>query len=272
MPLIMGILNCTPDSFSDGGCFNSIDKALNHSRQMLAEGVDLIDIGGESSKPGALPISAKDEIARVIPIIKVIREESDIAISIDTTKAEVMKAAFEVGASMINDISALNTPETLELAANLQVPICLMHMKGKPQTMQINPQYEQGVIDEINHFFALKINQCLDAGIDFANLILDPGFGFGKTVEQNMRVIKELNQFHKHKLPLMLGVSRKSTIGALLQKPVNERLVGGITIAAYAAMKDVAIIRTHDVAETKQTFRMLEAINGTSENKAGARQ
>ncbi len=259
-PLIMGVLNVTPDSFSDGGRFVKLDHAYQHAQRLIAEGVDIIDVGGESSRPGASPLSCAEELERVIPIIARIREHSDICISIDTYKAEVMREAIKVGANIINDIKALSEPGALETAANLKVPVCLMHMQGLPTTMQENPHYEAGVIDEIQGFFEERIKACLAAGIARENIILDPGFAFGKSVAHNLSIMKRLAEFQKYHLPVLLGVSRKSTIGTILQKEVSERVIGGIAMALFAALQSVAIIRTHDVDETNQALKIIDAI------------
>ncbi len=259
-PLIMGILNITPDSFSDGGRYETTAQAVERALEMINEGADLIDIGGESSRPGALKVSEAEELARVIPVIEKLAATHSICISIDSTKPAVMKAAVEAGAGVINDIHALASKKTRSLIAALKVPVCLMHMRGRPITMQKNPDYELAIEQEINYFFEKRITACLEAGIERHKLILDPGFGFGKTVEHNMQLVKAISCFHKHQLPLMLGVSRKSTIGLVLEKPVEERLIGGLTLAIFAALQKVALIRTHDVSETKQAFKMLEAL------------
>lgn len=259
-PLVMGILNITPDSFSDGGLYLDPAAALHQARTIIAEGADIIDIGGESTKPGAIPVAAEEEIARVIPVIKRLREESDICISIDTSKAAVMRAAVEAGATMINDIAALADKDSIRTAADLGVPVCLMHMHGQPATMQDNPEYSEDIMEEINAFFQARIARCLDAGIHRTNLIIDPGFGFGKTVEHNLRLTANIASFHKHGLPVMLGVSRKSTLGAILNKAVDERLIAGIAMAVYATLQGVALIRTHDVSETNQALAVVEAL------------
>lgn len=260
-PLIMGVLNVTPDSFSDGGNYLKPETALVKAHQMITQGADLIDIGGESSKPGASAVNCNEELARVIPVIKQLRLESEICISIDTTKARVMHEAISAGASMINDISAIRSEESLEMAANLGVPLCLMHMQGTPETMQKSPSYSLNIVDELNLFFEKQINICLAAGIKRQNLILDPGFGFGKTVEHNLELVKGLSEFRKHNRPLMLGVSRKSSLGAILNVKVDKRLAGGLAFAVFAALQGVAIIRTHDVEETNQALTILQAIN-----------
>lgn len=261
LPLIMAIINVTPDSFSDGGCFLNVDKALSHARKLIAEGADILDIGGESSRPGAKPVCVNEELDRVIPLIEKLRQETSIAISIDTTKPDVMQEAIRAGANIINDISALSAPNALNVAARLNVFICLMHMQGNPTTMQISPHYPLGVINEVNHFFDYQITRCLDAGIDKEKLILDPGFAFGKTVRHNMQLVSNLNAFKRHNLPILLGVSRKSTLGYLLNKPVNERLIGSITLSIIAIQNGTNIIRTHDVKETKDALIIMQAID-----------
>ena len=259
-PLIMGVLNVTPDSFSDGGCFVDVENAYHHAQDMIMQGADLIDIGGESSKPGAKPVSLTEELARVIPVIERIRAISDVCLSIDTCKAEVMKAAVMAGATFINDISALTGEGALFVAARLDVPVCLMHMQGVPQSMQDNPHYMNDVVDEINDFFRQRIEACLQTGLRRENIILDPGFGFGKSVSHNLCMVRRLNEFQQHGLPLLLGVSRKSTLGAALQLPVSERLSAGIALAVFAALQGVSIIRTHDVKETYQALQMIQDI------------
>lgn len=265
-PLIMGVLNVTPDSFSDGGLYFQPENALERALQMIGEGADLIDIGGESTRPGAQAISCDEELSRVIPVIQQIRKRSDICISIDTKKAQVMHEAIHAGASIINDISGFQSDRSLAMAVELDVPLCLMHMQGAPQDMQNNPQYTQDVVDEINLFFQQRIETCLAAGIKRKNLILDPGFGFGKTPQHNMRIINQMTKFQQHKLPIMIGVSRKSTLGVILNSSVEKRLAGGLAIAVYSALHGVAMIRTHDIAETNQALTMVQAINEASEN------
>ncbi|MGC1183021.1 dihydropteroate synthase [Legionella sp.] len=259
-PLIMGILNVTPDSFSDGGKFFAMERACEHGFHLITQGADLIDVGGQSSKPGAKAVPTEVELDRVIPVIKHLRANSDICISIDTDKPEVMEAAVDAGANVINDINALEKQGALAMAAKLAVPVCLMHMQGEPQTMQQNPHYSEGVLNEVMKFFVTRIETCLHAGIDKKNLILDPGFGFGKRVEDNLCLVNKLDFFSTLKLPLLLGVSRKSTIGAVLNKEVNDRLIGGIALAVYAALKGVGIIRTHDVDETNQALTLIERV------------
>lgn len=259
-PLIMGVLNVTSDSFFDGGKFLSIDRACEHAFNLIAQGVDLIDIGGESTKPGALQIPLDTELSRVIPVIEQIRFHSDICISIDTYKPETMEAAVQAGANIINDIYALRKEGALAMTAKLAVPVCLMHMQGQPQDMQQNPQYPNGVMAELNQFFVERINACEQAGIERRHLILDPGFGFGKLVKDNLHLICHLDDLKYFNLPILLGVSRKSTIGAVLNMDVGERLIGSLSTAVYAALKGVGILRTHDVSETNQALQMIDAI------------
>ena len=256
----MGVLNITNDSFSDGGNYLDSEKAYEQAMHLINEGADLIDIGGESSKPGALEVPINVELERVVPVIKKIRAVSDICISIDTYKPEIMQAAVEAGANIINDVFALQKEGSLEMAAHLAMPICLMHMQGKPQTMQKNPSYSSGIIPEIMDFFSERIKCCVARGIRKDRLILDPGFGFGKKVADNMLLLKDIASFKQFNLPLLLGVSRKSTIGVLLNKDVNERLIGSVALAVYAALQGVAILRVHDVDETKQALHLINTI------------
>lgn len=259
-PLIMGVLNITPDSFSDAGHFLDHDVALRRVEAMIEQGADIIDVGGESSRPGATTVSSAEELSRVIPVIERIRSMHDICISIDTCKADVMEAAVTAGASFINDINALRGFGALSVAARMDVPVCLMHMQGAPDDMQNNPHYPVDIIDEINQFFHQRIEACEQAGIARDRLILDPGFGFGKTVQHNLQMLKRIVAFQQHALPVLLGVSRKSTLGAVLKKNVLERLPGALATTVFAALNGVSIIRTHDVAETKQALQMLDAI------------
>jgi len=259
-PLIMGVLNITPDSFSDGGAYLKPDKAMVAVRHMIAMGADLIDIGGESSRPGADFVSLDEELARVMPIIEGIRRESDICLSIDTTKAAVMREALSAGVGLVNDISALADPEAVSIVRQFQANLCLMHCQGSPKTMQTSPSYPRGVVEEINDFFAERIAYCVAEGVSRDCLILDPGFGFGKTVVHNLQIIKAFKQFQQHQLPLLLGVSRKSTLGAVLNAPVADRLSAGLTLSVMAGMQGLAMIRTHDVKETKQAMMMMAAV------------
>lgn len=257
----MGILNITPDSFSDGGRFHALEAALIRVEQMLAEGVDIIDIGGESTRPGAASVSVEDELDRVIPVIESIRSRFDVPLSIDTSKPEVMLAAVNAGANLINDVRALQEPGALEACAQLSVPICLMHMQGLPRTMQQNPQYAD-VVEDVCQFFEMRIKACELAGIEQGRLILDPGFGFGKALHHNVHLLKRLDAFSSFKLPLLVGVSRKSMIGALLDdRSVDDRLYGSVAAAVIAVMKGANIIRVHDVQATVDAIKVVKAIH-----------
>lgn len=258
--LVMGILNVTPNSFYDGGRYINPNLAYERAQAMIEQGVDIIDIGGETSKPGAEPVSLNQELDRVIPVIERICASSDICVSIDTCKPAVMQAAVAAGASFINDISALMTDDAVSTAARLDVPVCLMHMKGSPRFMQNAPHYDTNVVAEINDFFKQRIAICLDAGIARDQLILDPGFGFGKSVQHNILLTRQFHTFQQHQLPLLLGVSRKSTLGAILKQTISDRLPGGLALAVFAVTQGASIIRTHDIAETKQALMMLDVI------------
>jgi dihydropteroate synthase len=258
-PRVMGILNVTPDSFSDGGLFTNVDSALQQARKMVEEGAAIIDIGGESTRPGAEAVDEQAELERVIPVIERIARELDIIISIDTSKAAVMKYAVAAGAHMINDVAGLRGTNALTTAASLDVPVCVMHMKGEPRTMQAAPEYEN-VIREVNDFLAERKQACLDAGISDDQIILDPGFGFGKTVQHNLEIIRGLPILMELNMPLLLGVSRKSTIGAILDKPVEERLYGSVALASLAAWSGVKIIRAHDVRATVEALDVVDAV------------
>ena len=255
-PEVMGILNVTPDSFSDGGKFASFDKALAQVAQMISDGADIIDIGGESTRPGAVDVSEADELTRVIPLLKAIKANFTIKVSIDTSKAEVMAQAIAHGADIINDVRALQNEGCLAVLAQSNVPVCLMHMQGLPRSMQENPHYDE-VIGDIKQFFIERIKVCEQAGIKRERLILDPGFGFGKTLEQNYQLLAQLHQFSDLGLPLLSGTSRKSMIGNLLARKVDERLAGSLTTAIIAAQKNVSIIRVHDVKETVDALKVL---------------
>lgn len=259
-PLVMGILNVTPDSFSDAGSYLEREVAYDHAQVMIEHGVDIIDIGGESSRPGALAVSVNEELARIIPVIERIRANHDVCISVDTCKADVMVAAIAAGASFINDIHALQGEGALAAVAQMDVPVCLMHMQGTPATMQDNPYYPQDIVVEINQFFQQRIEACEKAGISRERLILDPGFGFGKSVQQNLLLLKRLDEFLLHQRPILLGVSRKSTLGSVLNKGLMERMSAGLSAAIFAVLNGVTMIRTHDVHETIQALKMLDAI------------
>lgn len=259
-PQVMGILNVTPDSFSDGGDFISGDAALKRARAMIAEGVDILDIGGESTRPGAAAVSAQEELDRVIPVIESIAAEIPVPISVDTSKAVVMREAVAAGAGLINDVMALRDEGALTAAASLNVPVCLMHMQGLPRTMQQDPQY-QDVVVEVMEFLQARVDACLAADISESRLLIDPGFGFGKSLRHNLLLLQHLDRFKRLKLPLLVGISRKSMIGAVLDgAPVDQRLVGGLACAVMAVERGAAIIRTHDVKPTADAVRMVHAV------------
>ena len=259
-PHVMGILNVTPDSFSDGGQFNSLEKALQQAERMIKAGVSIIDVGGESTRPGAPEVALEDELSRVIPAIKAIRANFDVWISIDTSKAEVMRQAVEAGADLINDVRALQEPGALEAAAQAQVPVCLMHMKGQPRTMQANPSYDD-VFTDVEDFLKERVEACEAVGIPKARLVLDPGFGFGKTIEHNYHLLAHLEKFHTLGLPILAGISRKSMIFKLLDKAPADCMVGSVTCATIAAMKGAQIIRVHDVEDTLEAMKIIEVMN-----------
>ncbi|MEZ8237710.1 dihydropteroate synthase [Vibrio splendidus] len=259
-PHVMGILNVTPDSFSDGGKFNSLDNALLQAERMIQAGVSIIDIGGESTRPGAPDVSLEEEFARVIPAIKAIRAKFDVWISIDTSKAEVMRQAVEAGADLINDVRALQEPGALQAAAEANVPVCLMHMKGQPRTMQASPVYDDVLMD-VEAFLQERVEACEAVGISKEQLILDPGFGFGKTIEHNYHLLAHLEKFHTLGLPVLAGMSRKSMIFKLLDKAPADCMVASVTCATIAAMKGAQIIRVHDVEDTLEAMKIIEVMN-----------
>lgn len=257
-PQVMGILNVTPDSFSDGGKHHLLDQALYSAEQMLQDGATIIDIGGESTRPGAAAVSLSEELQRVVPLITAIRQRFDCVISIDTSKAAVMSAAVQAGADIINDVRALQEPDALTVAASLGVPVCIMHMQGAPRTMQHAPQYED-VVQEVYQFLLDRARQCQQAGIASSQIILDPGFGFGKTLAHNYQLLAALSQFVASGYPVLAGMSRKSMIGQLLDVPVTERLSGSLACATLAAYAGAQIIRVHDVKETVQAVHVAAA-------------
>ena len=260
-PLVMGVLNVNPDSFFDGGRYLDKHQALAHAKTMVNQGVDIIDVGGESTRPGVQPISVDDELARVIPVIESIAATHDVMISIDTYKPEVMRAAVAVGAHLINDVFALRYPGALEAAAALDVPVCLMHMQGIPSTMQENPSYPNGVMHALHAFFSERVAACLAVGMPRANLLLDPGFGFGKTVNDNLILTRDLAEIvSTYALPVMYGCSRKHSIGAILGEDAPNRLAGGLGLAVYAVVVGARIIRTHDVLETRHALKTVSAV------------
>ncbi len=264
-PMVMGVLNVTPDSFSDGGRFNETELALAHVEQMLIDGVDIIDVGGESTRPGAEPVREQDEIERVIPLVEAIRSRFDVPISVDTSKPGVMRAAVAAGADMLNDVRALREVDAIEAVAELGVPVCLMHMQGEPREMQQNPQYDD-VTDDVLQFLRERINACQVVGITRDKLLVDPGFGFGKSLAHHLTLLKELDRFKSLGLPVLVGLSRKSMIGAVLDKPVDERLYGSLAAASLALWQGASVIRVHDVAATKDVLRFCQAVKAVGSN------
>jgi dihydropteroate synthase len=258
-PQVMGILNITPDSFSDGGDFFPPAIALEHARRMVEEGAAIIDVGGESTRPGAQAVSESEELARVVPVIQAISRELSVPVSIDTSKPAVMRAAVAAGAGLINDVMGLRLPGALEAASELGVPVCLMHMQGEPRTMQEAPAYDDVVV-EIKAFFAERIAACVAAGIRREWLLLDPGFGFGKSLEHNLTLLGRLQEFTDLAVPLLVGVSRKSMFGALLNAPVDQRLHASLAAAVMALSQGASIIRAHDVRATVDALVVTAAI------------
>ncbi|NRF24608.1 dihydropteroate synthase [Vibrio coralliilyticus] len=258
-PQVMGILNVTPDSFSDGGKYNSLENAMIQVDKMINAGVSIIDIGGESTRPGAPDVTLEEELGRVIPVIKAIRERFDVWISIDTSKAEVMRQAVKAGADIINDVRALQEPGALEVAAESGLPVCLMHMQGQPRTMQANPHYDD-LLKEVGEFLQERVQACEAKGMKKSQLILDPGFGFGKTLEHNYHMLAHLEQFHQFGLPLLAGMSRKSMLFKLLDKAPAECVAASVSCATIAAMKGAQIIRVHDFEQTLDAVKIVSMV------------
>ncbi|MBJ2243258.1 MULTISPECIES: dihydropteroate synthase [unclassified Pseudomonas] len=256
---VMGILNVTPDSFSDGGRFSQLDAALRHAAAMVAAGATIIDVGGESTRPGARAVSPVEEMERVAPIVERIHRELDVIISVDTSTPAVMRETARLGAGLINDVRSLQRDGALDAAAATGLPVCLMHMLGEPGTMQDAPHYDH-LVEEVTEFLGDRIAQCAAVGIAPERIILDPGFGFAKTLQHNLSLFKHMESLHALGRPLLVGVSRKSMIGMALNRPVGERLYGGLALAALAVAKGARILRVHDVAETVDVVRMIEAV------------
>lgn len=264
-PQVMGILNVTPDSFSDGGCYMLQDAALRRVEQMVAEGADIIDVGAESTRPGAVPVAVSEEIDRVASIIEAITERFDIDVSIDTSKPAVMASAVAAGATMINDVRALRDDGALEMAHKLGTRICLMHMQGEPRVMQNAPVYKN-VVEEVSLFLRQRIDACVEMGIPMERLLIDPGFGFGKTPQHNLTLLNGLSRFKALGVPLLVGLSRKSFIGVVLDKPVHARLSGSLAAATLALWHGAAIVRVHDVAETVDIIKFCHAVQSAGHN------
>jgi len=259
-PVVMGIINCTPDSFSDGGQFPTPEAAAERAVQMVDEGADIIDIGGESSRPGAQPVSEEEELSRVIPVIELLRNECSAWMSIDTYRSTVAREALRAGVRMINDISGLRFDSQMAgVACDFDVPVVVMHMKGEPRNMQANPVYDD-VVAEITGFFKERIRALGDAGIDKDKIIIDPGIGFGKTVEHNLHILNNLDRFNVLERPILIGVSRKSFIGKILDLPANDRLEGTAAAVAFSLIRGAHIVRVHDVKEMNRVARIINAI------------
>lgn len=257
---IMGVLNVTPDSFSDGGKFTQVDLAVAHALQMTQAGASIIDVGGESTRPGALTVSTEEELHRVIPVIEAIKRECDVVISIDTSKPQVMEEAVNAGAHLINDVNALQAEGALETAKRCAVPVCIMHKQGQPKTMQQSPHYHN-VVEEVYEFLQERIAVCESVGLRRDQILIDPGFGFGKSLQHNLSLLKQLDIFHRLKLPLLVGFSRKSMIEKLLgQRTIEQRLAASIALAMEAVSRGAQIIRVHDVQSSMDALRIRQAL------------
>lgn len=258
-PHVMGIVNVTPDSFSDGGKYSSVELAVEHALQLIAEGADILDIGGESTRPGAQPVSLEEELRRVIPVIEALVKVSTVPLSIDTYKPEVMRAAIAAGVDMVNDICALREPGALDVVADSHVGICLMHMQGVPQTMQLDPSYND-VVAEVKQFLADRVEACQAHGIVRERILLDPGFGFGKSTAHNIALIQNLDSFAEFGLPLLVGLSRKSVLGRIAGGDEQQRLHAGLAASVISVMKGANIVRVHDVKATVDALKVVAAV------------
>jgi len=253
-PLVMGVVNVTPDSFSDGGRFFEREDAIAQGRRLAREGADIIDVGGESTRPGSEPVGVEEEKRRVLPVVEALAAQLDVPVSIDTQKAEVAEAALDAGAAIVNDVSALRTdPQMAPLLAERAVPVCLMHMQGTPRTMQQNPTYEEVVADIIG-WLSERIRFCVEAGVEAQRIIVDPGIGFGKTLQHNLELLRRLEEFHALGKPVLIGTSRKSMLGAILGAGPDERLNGTLATVACAVMAGCHIVRVHDVRPAKEVI------------------
>lgn len=264
-PRVMGVLNVTPDSFSDGGDFFCPDAALERAFRMVEEGADIIDVGGESTRPGAEAVGAGEEMDRIMPVLEVLCRELPVPVSVDTSKAEVMTAASVVGVGLINDVMALRGAGALEAARDTGLPVCLMHAKGPPRTMQLNPRYDD-VVSEVKAFLGERVAACVGAGISRQRLLLDPGFGFGKTLNHNYRLLRELASIVGMGLPVLVGMSRKTMVGQVLDRPADQRLYGSLAAAVLAAAKGAQLIRVHDVAATVDALAVVQAVQENGAN------
>jgi dihydropteroate synthase len=260
-PVVMGVLNVTPDSFSDGGRFAALPAALAQAEQLASEGAAIIDVGGESTRPGAAPVAVDEELRRVIPVIEHLVERLAMPVSVDTSKPEVMRAAIAAGASMINDVTALRTPGAIETVAESEVALCLMHMQGEPRSMQQAPRYTD-VLAEVRDFLHGRVARCVEAGISVSRLVIDPGFGFGKTLEHNLELLRRLPELVALGYPVLVGLSRKSMIGKLTGRAEGERLGGSLALATLAVLSGARIVRAHDVGPTIDAIRIVAAVGG----------
>jgi dihydropteroate synthase len=263
-PVVMGVLNVTADSFSDGGRFRDLDAALAHGETLVAEGAAILDIGGESTRPGAEPVGAQEELDRVLPVIEALAQRLDVVLSVDTMKPEVMREAVKAGAGLINDVQALLAPGALEAAAASGAAVCLMHMQGTPRTMQEDPRYTD-VVREVGDFLQQRAAACVDAGIAADRICVDPGFGFGKSVQHNLRLLNALPQLVPAEYPVLVGLSRKSMLGRLIGRPVQERLPGSLALATIAVLQGARIVRAHDVKATADAVAVAWAVRNAVE-------
>lgn len=266
IPHVMAVLNVTPDSFSDGGRFVegdttgvNLDRALHTVESMISDGASIIDVGGESTRPGANVVGPQQEMDRVLPVVEAIRQRFDVIVSVDTSTPQLMTAAAQAGASLINDVRALQREGAMDAARDTGLPICLMHMQGEPQSMQQEPQYDD-VVDDVISYLDQRVQACCAAGIERQRLLLDPGYGFGKNLQHNLALLDRLDEFQRLKLPLLVGMSRKSMVGLVLNKPVDERLYGSLAVAVMAVAKGANIVRCHDVAATADVLKMTAAV------------
>lgn len=264
-PQVMGILNLTPDSFSDGGRYSTLKAAVDRAFCMVEEGANLIDVGGESTRPGADDVNESDEISRVVEVIRVLSREIDVPISIDTRKPTVMRAAVDAGAGLINDIRALQEPGALSLAVELDVPVCLMHMNGEPRNMQVSPEYGD-VVSAVESFLLTRASLCLEAGLDASRILLDPGIGFGKLREHNVALMQSITKLSRHGYPILIGISRKTIIGELLNgREIGDRVFGSVGAAVFAALSGARMLRVHDVKQTVDALNVVYAITQQGE-------
>jgi dihydropteroate synthase len=261
IPVVMGVLNVTPDSFSDGGRFAGLPAALAQAERLAGEGAAIIDVGGQSTRPGAAPVDVDEELRRVIPVVERLVERLALPVSVDTSKPEVMRAAIAAGASMINDVTALRVPGALEAVAESDVAVCLMHMQGEPRTMQQEPRYTD-VLVEVRDFLRGRVARCVEAGISVSRLVIDPGFGFGKSLEHNLELLRRLQELAADGHPVLAGLSRKSMIGTLTGRADSERLGGSLALATLAILSGARIVRAHDVAPTVDAIRIVAAMGG----------